>query len=106
MPTPKRVPDPTVIVPAEDMATLEAEKRHLLAFLAVVAEGSDCNRNSPRHAGRICGAANNLVKQIEKGLTVWRPAPPNGHPLPTSQRPDSPPTNTANPPQLAPSASP
>lgn len=101
MPTPARVPDPSVIVTAKDLAALEAEQQHLLAFLAVVAEGSDCSRNSPRHAGRICGAANNLVKQIEKGLTVWRPAPPNGHPLPVSQRP-----HAATPAQPAPSASP
>jgi hypothetical protein len=82
--TPARVPDPTVAIPAEDLATLEGEQRRLFTLAARVAEGSQLDRNAPRQAGRIRGAINNLRTAIKDGLKVWRQPPPDGQPLPDS----------------------
>jgi hypothetical protein len=66
MPIPKGVPDPTAVIPAEDLATLQTARAARLADLfAVVAEDAPARKRHPRGAGRIQGAVNNVVAVIE-----------------------------------------
>jgi hypothetical protein len=89
MPTPKGEPDPTVIIPAQDLATLQnAPEARLADILAVVGEDSPCRRRHLPKAGRIAGAVNTVLTEIGKALPEFlRPPEPGRRNGPPARKP-------------------